>query len=49
MMIILEVTITILQVHVRDPPSKKLRPEDEYVRSVGEKVRVMRIMMMIMT
>ena len=24
--------------HVRDPPSIKLRPEDEYMKSVGEKV-----------
>ena len=27
-----------MQVHVRDPPSIKLRPEDQYVRIVGEKV-----------
>ena len=26
------------KVHVRDPPSIKLRPEDEYMKSVGEKV-----------
>ena len=31
-------TSGIMQVHVRDPPSIKLRPEDEYVRTVGEKV-----------
>ena len=34
-----------IQVHVRDPPSIKLRPEEEYIRSVGEKV-MMRMMMM---
>ena len=26
------------KVHVRDPPTIKLRPEDEYMKSVGEKV-----------
>ena len=31
-------TSGVMQVHVRDPPSIKLRPEDEYIRSVGEKV-----------
>ena len=41
-------TITITQVHVRDPPSIKLRPEEEYVRSVGEKVMILMITVMIM-
>ena len=41
-------TILITQVHVRDPPSIKLRPEEEYVRSVGEKVMILMILMMIM-
>ena len=27
-----------IKVHVRDPPTIKLRPEDEYMKSVGEKV-----------
>ena len=31
-------TSGVMQVHVRDPPSIKLRPEEEYVRTVGEKV-----------
>ena len=31
-------TSGVMQVHVRDPPSIKLRPEDEYIRTVGEKV-----------
>ena len=32
-------TILLLpKVHVRDPPTIKLRPEDEYMKSVGEKV-----------
>lgn len=31
-------TSGIMQVHVRDPPTIKLRPEDEYMRTVGEKV-----------
>lgn len=36
-------TILTTQVHVRDPPSIKLRPEEEYVRSVGEKVMILMI------
>jgi len=31
-------TSGVMQVHVRDPPTIKLRPEDEYFKSVGEKV-----------
>ena len=27
--------------HVRDPPTIKLRPEEKYVRSVGEKVGIL--------
>lgn len=27
-----------MQVHVREPPTIKLRPEDKYIKNVGEKV-----------
>ena len=36
--LVLALNLTNPKVHVRDPPTIKLKPEDEYMKSVGEKV-----------